>query len=107
VTSSTPGAGAVDLGAVADAVVSCPSVHGLAGGVLDDVASRLPGRRGQAVRIVDGVVEVHVVARWVAFLPDVADEVRAALAPLVRSQPVTVFIDDVGGAGSAAAIERT
>jgi hypothetical protein len=84
----------VDLGAVAEAVASCPSVL------------RLHGRRVRGVRVVDGVVEVHVVARWVAFLPDVAEEVRAAVEPLVGSHPVTVFIDDVGGASGRAAIGR-
>jgi hypothetical protein len=81
-TSSSLATGAVDLEA---AVAACPSVLGLAGA----------GRR--AVRIMDGVVEVHVVARWVAFLPDVADEVRAALQPMVGSHPITVYIDDLGG----------
>ena len=107
-TSRSPATGAVelealDLGAVADAVAACPSVMGLAGATL---ASLLPGRRDRAVRIVGGIVEVHVVARWVAFLPDVAEEVRAALRPLVGSHPVSVYIDDVGSAGGRAAIER-
>jgi hypothetical protein len=39
-----------------------------------------------------------VVARWVAFLPDVGDEVRAAVAPLAGGRPVTVIIDDLGTA---------
>ena len=84
-TSSSSGAApTVDLDAVADAVVSCSSVLGIAS-----------GRRSRTVRIVDRSVEVHVVARWGAFLPDVADEVRAAVRPLVGSHQVTVYIDDL------------
>lgn len=77
----------VDVEAVARAATSCPSVLRLSG---------LPGRRVTGVRVSRGAVEIHVVARWVAFLPDVGDEVRAAVAPLVGGRPVTVIIDDLG-----------
>jgi hypothetical protein len=97
----------VDVDAVAAAASSCPSVVRLAGGVLGEVATYLPGRRVTGVRLRDGALEVHVVARWVPSLPAVGDEVRAAVRPLVGSLPITVFIDDVADdnpAGGRAAI---
>ncbi len=101
---------AVDVEAVANAVASCPSVLRLAGGAAGQVVARLPGGRIAGIRIVGGAVAVHVVARWVAFLPDVGDEVRSAVRPWVGSRSVTVFIDDVGNpvdeqGGDRAALE--
>jgi hypothetical protein len=87
--------GRVDVDAVAAAVAACPSVVGLSGGVLGEVATHLPGRRVTGVRVASGVVEVHIVACWVDSLPAVGDEVRAAVGPLVGGRPVTVFIDDL------------
>jgi hypothetical protein len=89
VSAPSPSKVDVDVDAVARAVTSCPSVLRLSG---------LPGRRVTGVRVSRGAVEIHVVARWVAFLPDVGDEVRAAVAPLAGGRPVTVIIDDLGTA---------
>jgi hypothetical protein len=83
---SSPSRVDIDLDAVTSAVTSCSSVLRLSG---------LPGRRATGIRVSRGTVEIHVVARWVAFLPDVGDEVRAAVAPLVGARPVTVIIDDL------------
>ena len=54
----------VDPEAVASAALACPSVAGMSGGAIGEVASYLPGRRVTGVRVKDGEVEVHVVARW-------------------------------------------
>ena len=84
-----------DLEAVAAAALGCPLIAGLTGGRFGEVATYRPGHRIQGVREVDGVIEIHVVARWGTPLPEVAEVVRAAVAPLAGGQPVAVFIDDI------------
>lgn len=85
----------VDVDAVAGAVQACPSVTRLATGGPVEVATYLPGRRVHGVRIHDGTVEVHVVARYGAVLPAVGEEVRRAVAPLAPGHKVAVFVDDL------------
>ena len=70
-----------DLEAVAAAALGSPLIAGLTGGRFGEVATYLPGRRLQGVREVDGMIEVHVVAKWGRPLPEVAEVVRAAVAP--------------------------
>lgn len=77
------------------ATVACASVAAMASGVAGEVATYLPGRRVPGVRIDDLGIEVHVVARWGIPLPEVGEEVRSALQPLVGNRSVSVFIDDV------------
>ncbi|HEX3623317.1 MAG TPA: hypothetical protein VHT97_13470 [Acidimicrobiales bacterium] len=84
-----------DLEAVAAAALGCPLIAGLTGGQFGEIATYLPGRRVQGVRQADGAVEVHVVARWGTPLPEVADLVRAAVAPYADGLPVAVFVDDI------------
>ncbi len=85
----------VDVDALAGAALACPSVTRLAGGGPVEVATYLPGRRVHGVRLDDDVVEIHVVARFGAVLPDVAADVRAAVGPLVPGREVSVFVDDL------------
>ncbi|MDP8975686.1 MAG: hypothetical protein M3N28_04835 [Actinomycetota bacterium] len=85
----------VDPDAVAEAVLACPGVVAMSGGALGEAASYLPGRRVPGVRATEEELEVHVVARWTSVLPEVADAVRAAVAPLAPGRPVSVFIEDV------------
>ena len=85
----------VDLEAVAAAALGCPLIADLTGGGLGEVATYLPGRRIPGVREVDGTVEVHVVAKWGTPLPEVAEVVRAAVAPHAGGAPVAVFVDDI------------
>jgi hypothetical protein len=40
-------------------------------------------------------VAVHLVARWVASLPQLARDVHSALHTLVGDRPVSVFVEDV------------
>lgn len=87
--------GGIDVDAVVRIVLSCPSVARLAPGTAVEVATYLPGRRVPGVRLVDGAVEVHVVAHYGQRLPDVADEVRRALADVVGERRVEIFIDDL------------
>ena len=84
-----------DLEAVAAAALGSPLIAGLTGGRFGDVATYLPGHRLVGVREVDGTIEVHVVAKWGKPLPEVAEVVRAAVAPHVGDTPVDVFVDDI------------
>ena len=59
------------------------------------MATYLPGRRLTGVRLAGDELEIHVVARWGPSLPEVADAVRLAVAPLAGGLPVTVYIDDI------------
>jgi NADH dehydrogenase FAD-containing subunit len=86
----------VDAERVAQAVERVPTVARLsAGSTGAEVATYLPGRRVRGVRVADGTVEVHVVARWPAVLPEVGDAVRSAAAQLVGGRAVEVVIDDL------------
>jgi len=81
--------------AVAAAASAVPGVARLSGGKAGQVATYLPGRRVSGVRITSDSVEVHLVARWVASLPQLAEDIRAALDPLVGGRAVSVFVEDV------------
>jgi NADH dehydrogenase FAD-containing subunit len=86
----------VDAERVAQAVERVPTVARLSAGSMGaEVATYLPGRRVRGVRVDDGTVEVHVVARWPAVLPEVGDAVRSAAAPLVGGRAIEVVIDDL------------
>jgi hypothetical protein len=84
-----------DLDAVADAVRSCGSVSDLSSGPSGTVATYLPGRKVPGVRMLDGEVEIHVVARWDAPVARVAEEIRKAVIPHVGATAITVYVDDV------------
>ncbi len=84
-----------DLEAVAAAALGSPLIAGLTGGPFGEVATYLPGRRVLGVREVDGTIEVHVVAKWGTPLPEVAEVVRAAVAPHAGGVPVAIFVDDI------------
>jgi uncharacterized alkaline shock family protein YloU len=85
----------VDVDAVAEAVGAVPGVSGLSAGSVPEVATYLPGRRVAGVRVADGEFEIHVKARWGRTLPEVVQEVRAAVAPLVGGRAVSVHVDDI------------
>ncbi len=84
-----------DVEAIAAAALGCPLIADLTGGRFGEVATYGPGRRTLGVRIVDGTVELHVVAKWGAPLPEVAEVVRAAVAPYAPGLPVSVYVDDI------------
>jgi hypothetical protein len=90
-----PGSTEVDVEAVVQRTAGCPSVARLATGLLPEVATYLPGRRIPGVRVADGRIEVHVVARWNVPVPELAAEVRRALRPLAGDMAVDVHVDDV------------
>ncbi len=84
-----------DLEAVAAAALGSPLIADLTGGRFGEIATYLPGRRIIGVRELDGTVEVHVVARWGTPLPEVADVLRAAVAPHAGGLPVAIFVEDI------------
>jgi hypothetical protein len=92
--ATPPEAAEIDADAVVEAALSCPLVAGMADAVLPAVATYLPGRRVHGVRVDGDAVEVHVVARWEAPMPVLADQVRRAVA-VVTGRSVSVFIDDI------------
>ena len=85
----------VDADAAAAAVLACPQVASLSAGAVEEIATYLPGRRVQGIRVRDDALEIHVVARWGSPLPDVAAEVRRAVAGLAGGRPVFVAIEDI------------
>ena len=94
VATSAP-APLTDVDRIAAAVSSCPGVSRLATGGLIPVATYLPGRRVDGVRVTEGRVLVAVVVRYPVPVPQVAAEIRTAVADLVTGQPVDVHIRDV------------
>lgn len=93
-TNPSTGEGTLAV-AVAAVVGAVPGVARLCGGKAGEIATYLPGRRVSGVRISDDGVDVHLVARWVASLPQLAQDVRTALRPVVGDRPVSVFVEDV------------
>jgi hypothetical protein len=83
---------------VAEAVLACPVVAALADGGF--VATFLPGRRVAGIRLAEDVCEVAVVLRLDGSpLPQLAEQVRRAVAPVVEGRRVDVVIADVVIAG--------
>ncbi|MCW2744521.1 MAG: hypothetical protein JWM48_1071 [Mycobacterium sp.] len=81
--------------AVADAVLACPAVVRLSGGVVGEIASYLPGKRLLGVRLADGEATVHVVARYGPTVAEIAQQVRQAVRGVTGPLPVTVGVDDL------------
>jgi len=79
---------------VAEAALAVPGVAGLHGGVFGEIATYLPGRRIEGIRIGADLCAVHIVARYPADLPAVAGAVHARIAPMV-AVPVQVTIEDL------------
>lgn len=77
---------------IADAVRRCPGVADLSGGPFGTVATYLPGEKIPGVALRDDAVEISIVVQPGRPLPEIADEVRTALAPLVGGRPVNVHI---------------
>ena len=83
-------------GAIATAVRRQPGVARLSGGP-GGIGTYDPAGRVLGVRVNSDGVELHLVVEWVASLPHLADEVRAAIRPLVGDRPVAVFLEDIEG----------
>jgi hypothetical protein len=81
--------------AVASAVRRCPAVAGLHGGGLVQVATFLPGRRVDGVRVGEDAVQVSVVAAYGIPLVALTDQVRSAAAPLAGGRRIDVHVADL------------
>jgi hypothetical protein len=90
-----PDPDALDPDSIAAAARRCPAVADLHGGGPVQVATYLPGRRVDGVRVTDDRVLVSVVAAWGVPLVALTDQVRAAVAPLAGGRPVDVHVADV------------
>jgi hypothetical protein len=88
-----------DTARIADAIVSavrrCPAVAGLHGGGLVHVATYLPGRRVDGVRVGEDDVQISVVAAHGIPLLALTDQVRSAVAPLAGSRRIDVHVADL------------
>lgn len=81
---------------VAAAVLAVPGVRALHAGVAGEVATYLPGRRVNGVRVRETGCAVHVVLEWGVPLHETTDLVRAAARTHVGG-PVDVTVEDVVG----------
>jgi hypothetical protein len=85
----------IDVDAVAAAAQGCIDVDGLDGGPFDVVASYLPGRRVPGVRVGSDRVTVQVRTRWGASAPQVAAQLRVALAPVLAEHALDIVVSDI------------
>jgi uncharacterized alkaline shock family protein YloU len=79
---------------VAAAVLAVPGVHDLHAGAVGEVATYLPGRRVNGVRMREPGCSVHVVLEWGRPVLDTTDAVRDAVRPYI-SGPVDVTVEDI------------
>ncbi len=79
---------------IASVVLAVPGVHDLHAGVMGEVATYLPGRRVNGIRLKDDSCEVHVVLDYGVSVLEVADLVRKAVEQQVAG-PVHVTVEDV------------
>lgn len=81
--------------AIADTVEAHPAVARLDGGMFDAVTSYLPGRRVEGIRLDETTLELSVVLRLGEPLPQVVNDLRRQVAPLVPGVAVDVVVSDV------------
>jgi len=87
-----------DAARVAAVVLAHPAVARLDGGPFGTVASHLPGRRrilGVRIGVGDEPVEIAVVARLGTVLPQLAEEIGAAVHTVLGPVRVEVTVSDV------------
>lgn len=83
---------------IADEVRGNPAVARLdGGGLAGTIATHLPGGRVEGVRVTEigAPVEVGVVLRLTGDLPEVTDDLRAAVRALAGDVPVHIRVTDV------------
>ena len=84
-----------DVDVIAAVALACPAVAGLHGGGPRVVATYLPGRRVDGVRVEDDRVLVSVVLVYGVPVRTLERQVRNALAPHVDGLSVDVHVADV------------
>jgi hypothetical protein len=80
---------------IAESVTGCPDVVRLTENPGAPVATYLAGRTVSGVAVRPAEVEICVVARYGRPLPQVAEQVRRAVEPLVPGRVVDVIIGDI------------
>jgi hypothetical protein len=80
---------------IAAAVLAVPHVVALSAGRFREVATYLPGRRVEGVRVRPELVEVHVIARYGPTMAEVGAAVHAAVVGAAGPVEVVVGIDDL------------
>jgi hypothetical protein len=85
--------------AVAAAVLACPAVASLHGGGLRRTATYLPGRLVEGVHVDEDRIRVSVVAVQDVPVPVLAEQIRAAVAPLAPGRAIDVHLADLQLAG--------
>ena len=93
---------AADADAIAAAVLACPAVADLSGGTVGEVATYLPGRRVKGVRVREDRIDIQVVGVYGVPIPDLAQQVRAAVARPARRRAVNVRVEDLRTAEESA-----
>ncbi len=96
-SGTSPRAAGAIADSVAAAALSVPGVTRLHTGSFGEVATYLPGRRVEGVRLQGGSTEVHLVLRPEVDLLRTAEAVRAVVTALVGGT-VDVFVEDLGTA---------
>lgn len=84
--------------AVFDEALATNGVHSLAtGGPFAEIATYGPGETVQGVVVRDDEVEVHIVADYppAAPLPQLAENIREKVDPIVEGRKTTVVVADV------------
>ncbi|WP_242454113.1 Asp23/Gls24 family envelope stress response protein [Bailinhaonella thermotolerans] len=81
---------------------ACPGVAGMSRGMFGVAATYLPGGTVDGVMVRDDEVEVHIVARPERPLPEIAEDVRAAVAKEIPGRPVHVYVEDIEPGGDGA-----
>jgi len=82
---------------IAGVVLAHPAVHGLHAGPFGVIASYLPGRRVEGVRIAEdgSTVELAIVAEFGQPIPALAQQLRAAVRDVAGDVRVDVTIVDL------------
>ncbi|WP_163512341.1 hypothetical protein [Fodinicola acaciae] len=81
--------------AVAEAVLACPGVAGLRGGRFGDIATYLPGRRIDGVRLRPDGVTIGLAVHFGQSVFAVSAAVRLVVRDVIGDVPVDVAVDDV------------
>ncbi|MEV0973131.1 Asp23/Gls24 family envelope stress response protein [Microtetraspora glauca] len=86
-----------DVKRIAERAASCPDVVALSGGPFGTVAAYLPGETVPGISVRETEIEIHATVRYGRPIPEIAAEIRDAVAPLTGGRHVNVTVDDVTG----------
>lgn len=84
----------MDIDLIAETVIAVPGVHDLHAGVMGEVATYLPGRRVNGVRLRRPGCDIHVVLDYGVAIAATSDLVRSAVRPFFSGR-VDVTVEDI------------